>query len=226
MTANATKRSRGFAPGCRVELRHFQTENVLSAISSTANSGAFAVQLIDAFLAGGWTFVATIAGGQTLQGLSPQGYLVWCDVWASNSATVSVMLHSAVGSGCVGFAHQLEWDPIYSWQAIIHPCGGFISRPAVGASVNGSSCMFGIPMVAAGCGLAAALGSVSEVWFSFGDFANSPFFYGTNPRICIGAGDAFFAEDTTILTAVLVGIAILIAVLLVLYFLGPWITLD
>jgi hypothetical protein len=60
--------------------------------------------------------------------------------------------------------------------------------------------MFGIPMVAAGCGLAAALGSVSEVWFSFGDFANSPFFYGTNPRICIGAGDAFFAEDTTILT--------------------------
>jgi len=173
--------------------------NTLSAISSTSSSGDFAVKLINAFIAGGWTVAATITGGKTLQGLSPQGYLVWCDVWASDASTVSIMLHSAVGSGCTGYAHQLHWDTAYGWQVLAHPCGFFISQPLFGASLSGTSCMGGIPMVAAGCGLAAALGSVTECWFSFGDYSSSPFFYARSPRSNIDVGDGDSLGGTTLI---------------------------
>jgi hypothetical protein len=156
--------------------------NVSSAINSTGSSGAFALKLISAFTAGGWTVHATITGGKTLSGVSPQGYTVYCDVWASDASTVSVMLRSAVGSGCSGYAHQLHWNSSYAWQVFTHPCGFFVSRPATGSTVDGSSCMGGIPMVAGSCGIATALGSVSEVWFSFGDWGGSPFFPNRNPR--------------------------------------------
>jgi hypothetical protein len=178
------------------------TPVVVTAIPSAASSADLTTQLVDAFLAGGWTTHAAITGGSTLQATSPQGYLVWLDIWTIDGATCGLKLHSAVGSGCVGFAHQLHWDASYAWRAITHPCGWFIARPGVGADIEGSACMGGIPMVSASCGLAAALGAVSEVWFSFGDWYGSPFFYGRNPRTNIDVGTGDSLGGTTSLAAI------------------------
>ena len=166
-----------------------------TVVSAVSSCGVLVASFIAAFVGVGWTVQAAITGGSTLQGTSPQGYVVWLDIWAIDASTCGLKLHSAV-SACVGYAHQIHWDVSYAWQVITHPCGWFISRPLVGPDVQGSACCGGIPMIAADCGLATAIGAVTEAWFSFGDYIGSPFFYGRNPRLNIDVGDTLYGVVT------------------------------
>lgn len=167
------------------------TPNVLSLISGTTSPTDLASKLIAAFESVGWTLEASISGGATLQGVSPQGYLVWCDIVAVTGA-ITIQLHSAVGSGAAGFTYPLAWDASYSWQAIVHPCGFAICRPDDGGTdLHGSSVIGGIPFVATACGVSGALGTVTEIWFSFGDSRNDSVWYADSPRSSIDVGHKF-----------------------------------
>lgn len=165
--------------------------NVLSLISATTSPTDLATKLISAFDAVGWTPQATIPGGATLKGVSPQGYSVLCDI-AATSTGVTIQLHSAVGSSAVGFLHPLFWDASYTWQVIVHPCGFAICRPDnPGTDLNGSSVIGGIPSVPTSCGISGALGAVTEIWFSFGDSRNNSIWFADSPRNSIDVGHKF-----------------------------------
>lgn len=159
--------------------------NVLVNINSPANASALAAAIVTAMLEGGWTLNATISGGVTLLGTSPQSYTVLCDVTVSGT-TITIQLHSNVGSSR-GYAHSLEWLANENWQVIAHPCGFAIARPDNGGTDSaGSTVMGGIPYLSTSCGVAAALGTVTEVWFSFGDGKSGQ--YANCPRNSIDVG--------------------------------------
>lgn len=150
----------------------------LSGYSSTA---ALATQIANLLVAAGWTLHASISGGVTLLGTSPQGYSVYLDVTAQ-SAGVAFQLHSSVGSGCTGYQHIVAYDT-GSYLLTAFPCGWFLSRPGITSSPAGSACCGGIPSVATNCGISTALGTITEIWFSFGDYVASFFEITSNPRI-------------------------------------------
>jgi hypothetical protein len=163
--------------------------NVYQAISGVGTRAGLVAALVAALQSVGWT-ASAITGGSRMLGASPQGYRVYADIW-DNGGSVSIQLRSAV-SGAVGAEHRLGFSAAYSWNIAAHPAGFAISRPDTSWDPSGSAVLAGIPRLPDTCGLAAAL-TITEVWFSFGDWYGNPFAAQENPRanIDIGAGGNF-----------------------------------
>jgi len=160
-------------------------------LNHVSNKTDLANQLIAVFEAVGWTVHATITGGKTLLGASPEGYEVLLDVFAdSGSNGVLLQMHSAIGGPSATVAPFLAYDASYSWQIIAHPCGAAISAPGKGfvpstLGAVGSAAFLGIPFIGSNCGVTG--NPVTEAWFVFGDVA--PVGVATNPRLNIDVGN-------------------------------------
>jgi len=141
----------------------------------------------DAFISVGWTS-SSISGGYQLIGASPEGYTVRLKLTDGGGNAVNFQLVSDVGTGSVGVTHSVTWNSAYTWQLQVHPCGWFLSRPNLASAPSGTACCGGIPFV--GTPPRQDPISLTEVYWSMGDYYGSPFFFGYNPRACldIGAG--------------------------------------
>ena len=163
-------------------------------VFSPASQEDLANQLIATLKAAGWKWKANITNGQRLLGVSPQGYLVWVDIfWEADifgRNPVLVQLRSAVlGSSAVGIGHRLDYQAGYSYQIAANPTGFFISRPGVDHDNAGSSCCGGIPFMDSGCGFGDP--PITEVWWSMGDWLNSInslWTYAECPRVNLNVG--------------------------------------
>src|ERR1035438_5835564 len=142
----------------------------------------------------GWT-ATPISGGFRCLGASPQGYVVYADIW-DNGGNVSIRLSSTT-SAAVGYEHYISvGEAGLVWSMAAHPAGFAISRTDPGSDDQGSAVFAGIPRVPSGCGLAAA-NPITEIWFSFGDGIGSPFFACDSPRHSLDVGNLLVSGNQT-----------------------------
>lgn len=159
---------------------------VYRTFPAQTSASALVGLLKSALVAAGWTSSA-ISGGFKLSTASPQGFAVAVNITDLGGPQVGVQMSGSVN----GFLHKIAWEPDlntirpYGYQIVANPCNFFISRPGVASDPDGSAVSGGIPFVASNCGVGSG---PTEVWYSFGDSANSPFFANMNPRIAIDTG--------------------------------------
>lgn len=163
---------------------------IVSGVTSRANLVSRFAAILETV---GWTFTS-ISGGFRLLGASPQGYTVYADIW-DNGGSVSIQLVST-HSAAVGFEHRLEFLTTVAWGIICHPCGFAIWRTDIDADPGGTAVFAGIPQASQNCGISAAL-TITEIWFSFGDYRANPFSTATNPVLNLDIGDGRFAGNQT-----------------------------
>ena len=166
------------------------TYAVLTGLTTPAGLVAALVAVLESV---GWV-ATSISGGFRCLGASPQGYQVYANIVAFD-AGVGVQLSSAV-SAAAGYGHYLSFSTGLTWQIAAHPAGFAISQPGVELDPGGTYVFAGIPRVPDGCGLAAAQ-TVTEVWFSFGDYYGDPFGTMTGPRQNLDVGGERAAGNQT-----------------------------
>jgi hypothetical protein len=160
---------------------------VVATIPLPVSTTAMLAQISAAFVLANWTSTP-ITGGYELIGVSPQGYGVKLHVLDSGSGYLTWQLKTLTGGGTDGIVHRLAFSTAYTYQMVLCPCGFFVSRPGVTFDVNGSAVCGGALYAPASCGLATAIGTITELWWSMGDWGGSPFFAAECPRQNLDTG--------------------------------------
>lgn len=166
------------------------TYQTLTGLTTRAGMVAAFVAVLQSV---GWT-ATPISGGYRCLGASPQGYVVYADIW-DNGGNVSIRLSSTT-SAAVGYEHYISVGGAWTWTIAAHPCGFAISRTDAGSDPIGSCVLAGIPRVPSGCGLAAA-NPITEIWFSFGDGTGSPSYAADCPRHSLDIGNELVTGNQT-----------------------------
>ena len=162
-----------------------------------ANAVALANNIAVILALAGWAVTPVPTGGFKAIGTSPQ----------SGTLSITVFIHTSGGSvsiqftgpGGAGFVHWLD-SAFLTFQMVANPCQFFISVPGVYSVAEGTTVCGGIPFLPPDslggsdpdC---TGMGSVTECWWSAGDWYGSPFFYSANPRSALNddgvGGDPF-----------------------------------